>query len=81
MRRGPGTPIDLTLGQNLRSLRASKGLPLRDLAKLLDVTFQQIHKYESGQNRISVPLLIEICQTLDVPIAVLLEGIEGIRLV
>ena len=43
------------------------------LGQEIGVTFQQIQKYESGQNRISAGRLYEICQVLGVPIASMFE--------
>jgi transcriptional regulator with XRE-family HTH domain len=40
---------------------------------LLGVTFQQIQKYEHGQNRVSAARLLEICEALDVSFASMFE--------
>jgi len=38
----------------------------KELAELVNVTFQQIQKYEKGLNRIGVSRLYEFCQILQV---------------
>jgi transcriptional regulator with XRE-family HTH domain len=45
---------NLIVGANLKSLRQGAGMTMEDVAALLDVTFQQIQKYESGAS--AVPL-------------------------
>lgn len=56
--------IDEYIGKKIRLRRWEAGLTLKVLAAQCGVTFQQIHKYETGANRVSVPLLIIIAQTL-----------------
>lgn len=50
-------PIDKLLGNNLRFLRLMRGLTQTDLGNILNVTFQQVQKYEQGSNRISARTL------------------------
>jgi transcriptional regulator with XRE-family HTH domain len=49
-------------------------LSQKDLAQALDVSYQQIQKYEKGDNRVSASALHGIAQVLDVPIAYFFEG-------
>jgi len=42
------------------------------LAEALDLTFQQIQKYERGSNRVSASTLVRIAKALSVPAAALL---------
>jgi transcriptional regulator with XRE-family HTH domain len=67
-RRGSGVkdPVDLRLGMKLRKLRISRGHTQSALALKIGVTFQQLQKYETGANRVSVSALIRICVALDV---------------
>jgi transcriptional regulator with XRE-family HTH domain len=44
------------------------GMSQTELGAALDVTFQQIQKYESGINRVSVGVLEKLAATLGVPI-------------
>ncbi|MHA1549927.1 MAG: helix-turn-helix domain-containing protein [Alphaproteobacteria bacterium] len=59
---------DTQLGINLRLNRKSMGFSQKKLAHKLNISFQQIQKYESGVNRLSVVRLIEISQALSVPL-------------
>ena len=57
---------DVQLGINLRLNRKHMGLSQKELAAKLNISFQQIQKYESGYNRLSVVRLIEISQALSI---------------
>jgi transcriptional regulator with XRE-family HTH domain len=49
----------------------------QDLGSHVDLTFQQIQKYEKGTNRIGVSRLQQIGKILEVPAAYLFEGAPG----
>lgn len=59
---------DKHIGKRLVVLRSIKNLSQKDVAVDLDVSFQQVQKYESGRNRISGGRLWEISQIYKVPI-------------
>jgi transcriptional regulator with XRE-family HTH domain len=59
-------PIDVGVGLKLRQLRRVAGLSQGALGSALGVTFQQIQKYESGQNRVSASRLQQIATLLKV---------------
>ncbi len=48
------------LGRNLRRIRCNKGLTQKAVASVLSVSFQQIQKYETGQNRIPIEKLLTL---------------------
>ncbi|MFS2152880.1 MULTISPECIES: helix-turn-helix domain-containing protein [unclassified Rhizobium] len=56
--------INSNLGRRVKSARKSLGLSQTHLANALGVSFQQIGKYESGQNTMSVPTFLTICHAL-----------------
>jgi transcriptional regulator with XRE-family HTH domain len=60
--------IDRLVGQNIRTLRAARGVSQAALGEAAGVTFQQIQKYENGSNRISSSRLAKIAAALDTPI-------------
>ena len=68
-------PVDIHVGKQLRTQRALFGLSQTDLAKQLDITFQQLQKYESGANRISASRLWEASKVLGVPVSYFFEGL------
>lgn len=61
-------PIDVHVGTRLRVRRVIAGLTQTELAHAMGITFQQLQKYETGQNRVSASRLWEAAQVLDVPI-------------
>jgi len=58
--------IDIRVGQILAALRKQRGLSQKDMAKKLGVTFQQVHKYETAGNRISISRFYKMLKVLDV---------------
>lgn len=58
-------PIDTYIGQELKARRKAARLSQSALAETVGVAYQQIQKYERGENRISVARLIEIARVLD----------------
>lgn len=65
--------IDKIIGDKILSYRLAKNISRKDMANVIGITHQQIHKYEKGQNRISVSRLFEICDYLGVPPHILLD--------
>ncbi|MGH1379141.1 MAG: helix-turn-helix domain-containing protein [Alphaproteobacteria bacterium] len=49
--------IDYHVGKRLGQLRIAAGLSQEQLAHIAGVSYQQIQKYESGQNRVSASKL------------------------
>ncbi len=72
------TDADRFVGQRLRQARRETGLTQDRLAALLDVTFQQIQKYEAGHSRIAAGRLREIAIALGKPIEYFFEPIEPV---
>ena len=60
--------IDRNAGLHLRIARKDAGLSQVQLAKKCGITFQQVQKYESGANRMSVSRLYQIAEILEKPI-------------
>ena len=61
--------IDMHVGNRVRLRRTLLGISQEQLGAELNVTFQQVQKYERGANRISASRLWDISQILDVPIS------------
>lgn len=53
------------LGEKIRVLRKYKNFSQEKLARELNLTFQQIQKYESGVNRIPITKLLHICNLFE----------------
>ena len=67
-------PVDIHVGSRLRLRRTLQGMTQSTLAKALDLSFQQIQKYERGTNRIGSSRLYQFSQILDAPIAYFFKG-------
>lgn len=61
---------DQWIGANLKQIRLAMGVSQPQLAKALGLSFQQIHKYEQGINRISVSMLVAAANYMKLPIFV-----------
>ena len=68
--------IDKHIGDKILSLRLAYGLSRNQLAKKLDITQQQIEKYEKGTNRISVSRLVVIAKALSQGVSYFYEGLS-----
>ena len=75
MREAAPTDADRYVGTRIRLRRRERGLTLIGLADLVDVAPQQIQKYETGQNRISVSRLVQVAAALGTPAGWFLEGL------
>jgi transcriptional regulator with XRE-family HTH domain len=62
-------PIDVHVGRRVRLRRTLLGMSQEQLGEALNITFQQVQKYERGSNRISSSRLWDIAQILDVPVS------------
>lgn len=60
--------VDLHVGKRVRLRRTLLGMSQEQLGTELNITFQQVQKYERGANRVSASRLWDIGQILDVPI-------------
>ena len=56
------------LGNKLKMRRLALGLTQTKVAKAINVTFQQIQKYEKGTNGVSSIRLLQLSNYLQVPI-------------
>lgn len=66
------TEADIVLGIRIRETRQLKGVSQVDLADCLDLSHQQVIRYEQGRTRITVARLIQIGRVLDVTLAILM---------
>ena len=60
--------FNIHLGRKLRMRRLSLGLTQTKVANAINVTFQQIQKYEKGTNGVSSIRLLQLANYLKVPI-------------
>lgn len=74
MKKRSGDPRDVEIGKRMRALRLERGLSQTELGTLLDVTFQQVQKYEKGANRVAAGRLQRVAEALEVPITFFYGG-------
>lgn len=61
--KSPGV-VDRELGRRIRAARENAAISQEALGRSLGITFQQIHKYETGTNRISASPLHQLARAL-----------------
>jgi transcriptional regulator with XRE-family HTH domain len=65
--------FNIHLGKKLRMRRLSLGLTQTKVANAINVTFQQIQKYEKGTNGVSSSRLMQLSDFLKVPVTYFYE--------
>src|SRR5690348_5065844 len=66
-------PVYLHVGARIRMRRKVLRTSQEKLANDLGLTFQQVHKYERGTNRVSASKLYEVARSLHVPVTYFFE--------
>lgn len=61
-------PVDVYVGRQLKNRRIMLGLSQQDLGDVVNVSIQQIQKYEKATNRVSSSKLFYFAKLLQVPI-------------
>ena len=67
------------LGTKLKLRRLTLGLTQTKVAKAINVTFQQIQKYEKGTNGVSSSRLMQLSSFLKVPITYFYEDFRDFK--
>lgn len=60
---------------NIARIRKEKGMYRQALAQRVGVTYQQMHKYETGKNRVSAGTLAKLAEGLGVPVSDFFSGL------
>ncbi|UXN59006.1 helix-turn-helix domain-containing protein [Phyllobacterium zundukense] len=68
---------DLYVGRQVAAVRIHSDVTQAELARAVQVSPQQLQKYENGKNRISASMLFEIATFLGVPVGRFFEGLPG----
>jgi transcriptional regulator with XRE-family HTH domain len=74
--RARAQDMDRHVGTRMRERRIRLGLTQQEMAALIGATYQQVHKYEKGINRLAAGRLYQIAQALDVEVGYFFEGVE-----
>ena len=68
---------DLYVGRQVAAVRIHSNVTQAELARAVQVSPQQLQKYENGKNRISASMLFEIATFLSVPVGRFFQGLPG----
>lgn len=66
-------PVDVHVGSRVRYRRMIVGMSQEKLGEKMNLTFQQIQKYEKGTNRIGASRLFQLSKILEVPVGYFFE--------
>jgi transcriptional regulator with XRE-family HTH domain len=70
-------PIDIEVGKRIRVYRQRAKLSQMQLADALNLTFQQVQKYEKGLNRVAPSRLEVIARACGVPVSVFMPSLDA----
>lgn len=59
-------PVACAVGQKIKTLRKAQGYTVFQLAKEIDISEQQLFRYERGVNRIDIDCLVRVLKVLGV---------------
>ena len=65
----PSDSADKQVGQRIQIRRKELGMTAQHLAELVDISHQQLSRYERGTNKINVAHLVNIATKLNTPIS------------
>ena len=68
-------PIDIHIGERMKARRTALGMTQQDLGSGLGVSFQQVQKYERGNNRVASSTLYDAAKVLKVSILYFFSGL------
>lgn len=69
--------IDRYIGSKIQELRLAHGMSRQELGNHIEVTHQQLQKYEMGINRVSAGRLALIAKFLNTSVATFYEGLDS----
>lgn len=71
-------PIDVEIGRRVRVMRCATSKTQAELSNAVGVSFQQIQKYEKGDNHISASKLWDIANFLGEDISYFFNGLGAV---
>lgn len=67
--------VDKHVGQRIRDRRRTLDVSQQEIGEILGISYQQLQKYESGQNRISAGRLFMLAHILKVDVGFFYQGL------
>ncbi len=77
MIKKPYSKVRIHVGNRIRIFRKLARFTQKDLGKKLDMSFQQLQKYERGEDRINIDLLWKFSQFFNVSIVSFFEDLDA----
>jgi transcriptional regulator with XRE-family HTH domain len=77
MVKKPTGHIEEAIGKNIRKFRLASGYSRVQLGALLNITHQQIAKYENAENKVPVATLYKLTKILNVTVQSFFEHVEN----
>jgi transcriptional regulator with XRE-family HTH domain len=68
--------VDAHVGSRIRDRRTGQGLTQEHLANALNISYQQVQKYETGANRVSAGRLYEVSKILQSDVSFFFGGLD-----
>lgn len=72
--------LNKVVGNRLKDRRVMLGLNQAELGKRLNISGQQIHKYEAGIDQLSAPKIYELCSIFQIPPSYFFDDVEEYQL-
>ena len=72
--------FDKIIGLQIRKIRLMRKISQMRLANILNVSFQQVQKYEKGKNLVSYKSLLKIAEYLDISIDYFSKPLDDLNL-
>ena len=72
--------LNKIIGSRLKSRRQLMGLNQVDLGKSLNISGQQIHKYEAGIDQLSAAKIFELSGILQIPVTYFFDDLDALEL-
>lgn len=63
------------IGTRIKLIRKQKKISQEKLAEMIDVSFQQVQKYENGANKLNTDKLQAVANALAVPVATFFDDV------
>lgn len=73
------TPHDRYMGERIREARSAARMSQKELAGLLGVSYQQVQKYERGDNRVNGGRISLLVSALGKPVTFFLPDVTDVR--
>ena len=77
MAKRNANPVDVHVGNRIRTRRLLIGMSQEKLGDRLGLTFQQVQKYEKGSNRVSASRLFAMAEILGVSVQFFYDEMAG----